>query len=305
MASFINVISKNKLTLSFLLIIVLFISCGVITIKGLFTLGQYTRTIYDHPLVVSNASLNAALNITKMHRSMKDVVLANTPEEIIVAQQAVGDSEWIVFQQLDVVRDTVLGKEGAALEKQTRQLFEDWKPIRDEVVELLNSGNAQGAISITKSKGAHHVFRLETKMLELTSYARTKADTFLNAAEASQSRLENITVVLTLAGVVLCVIIAIVATHFVAKARKRLQGQRDELQMAFSEIKTLRGIIPICSHCKQIRDDRGLWNKMEEYIRGHSDAEFSHGICPSCIKENYPEYSGEILTKQKNAGDSR
>jgi hypothetical protein len=130
-------IKKQTLAPSFLLIILLFLSFGIITIKGLFTLGKLTRTIYEHPLVVSNASLIAALNITKMHRSMKDVVLANSPEEVEWRLNAVAENEHILYRQLDVVRDKILGKEGKALEIQTRQLLENWKPIREEVVRLL------------------------------------------------------------------------------------------------------------------------------------------------------------------------
>ena len=63
-----------------------------------------------------------------------------------------------------------------------------------------------------------------------------------------------------------------------------------ELQRAFAEIKTLHGILPICSSCKKIRDDTGAWHQMEAYIRDHTDAEFSHGLCLDCAKKLYPEY---------------
>lgn len=56
------------------------------------------------------------------------------------------------------------------------------------------------------------------------------------------------------------------------------------------KIRILHGILPICSACKDIRDDKGFWNQIEEYIRDHSDVEFSHGICPSCMKKLYPGY---------------
>ena len=72
-----GIIKKHKLLLSYLLIILLFFSFGIFTINGIVTVGDLTKMIYDHPLVVSNASLNAGLNIAKMHRSMKDVALAN------------------------------------------------------------------------------------------------------------------------------------------------------------------------------------------------------------------------------------
>ena len=63
-----------------------------------------------------------------------------------------------------------------------------------------------------------------------------------------------------------------------------------ELQKALTEIKTLHGILPICASCKKIRDDSGAWHQIESYIRDHSDAEFSHGICADCAKKLYPEY---------------
>ena len=75
--------------------------------------------------------------------------------------------------------------------------------------------------------------------------------------------------------------------------RKQAESQRerliDELQTALSEVKTLRGIIPICSNCKKIRDDEGYWQQVEKYIQDRSDAAFSHGICQECAKKLYPD----------------
>jgi PAS domain S-box-containing protein len=67
----------------------------------------------------------------------------------------------------------------------------------------------------------------------------------------------------------------------------------NELQEAIKEIKTLRGILPICASCKKIRDDKGYWNQIEGYIQKHSDAQFSHGICPECTKKLYPKLYDE------------
>ena len=66
-----------------------------------------------------------------------------------------------------------------------------------------------------------------------------------------------------------------------------------DLQEALAKVKTLRGFIPICSSCKKIRDDKGYWNQIEAYIRDHSEAEFSHGICPECAKKLYPKFYGD------------
>jgi len=75
--------------------------------------------------------------------------------------------------------------------------------------------------------------------------------------------------------------------------RKRAQLEKDklivELTDALRKVKTLSGFFPICSSCKKIRDDNGYWNQIESYIKTHSDAEFSHSICPECAKKLYPD----------------
>lgn len=79
------------------------------------------------------------------------------------------------------------------------------------------------------------------------------------------------------------------------EGRKQNERERDQLienlKKALDEIKTLKGIVPICACCKKIRDDKGFWNHVETYVQEHSHAEFSHGICPECQKELYPRFS--------------
>ncbi|MBW7907447.1 MAG: hypothetical protein H3C50_00785 [Kiritimatiellae bacterium] len=73
----------------------------------------------------------------------------------------------------------------------------------------------------------------------------------------------------------------------------RRKAAEEALQRALQDVKTLRGLIPICAHCKRIRDDRGSWHQLELYIRQRSDAEFSHGICPSCLTDYIGETPAE------------
>ena len=68
----------------------------------------------------------------------------------------------------------------------------------------------------------------------------------------------------------------------------------NELQKAFEEVNILSGLLPICAVCKNIRDDKGYWNKIESYIRSHSKVEFSHGICPDCAQKLYPDLYREV-----------
>ncbi|HBG18205.1 MAG TPA: response regulator [Desulfobulbaceae bacterium] len=67
----------------------------------------------------------------------------------------------------------------------------------------------------------------------------------------------------------------------------------EQLEKALATIKTLSGILPICSRCKKIRDDQGYWEEVELYVEKHSTAEFTHGICPDCIETLYPEINIE------------
>ena len=75
--------------------------------------------------------------------------------------------------------------------------------------------------------------------------------------------------------------------------RKQLEKEKDNLiaglQAALAENKVLRGLIPICSHCKNVRSDEGYWKQIEDYLLEYSDARFSHGICPECAKKFYPD----------------
>lgn len=73
-------------------------------------------------------------------------------------------------------------------------------------------------------------------------------------------------------------------------AEQALAQERDKLEKALAKIKKLNGMLPICASCKKIRDDKGYWSQIEKYIRDHSDVEFSHSICPECVKKLYPDF---------------
>ncbi len=89
---------------------------------------------------------------------------------------------------------------------------------------------------------------------------------------------------------------AVTAVSVIARditKRRQAEEEREhlilELKEALAKIKTLNGLLPICSWCKKIRNDSGYWQQIEVYIRDHSEAEFTHGICPDCLKKSYEE----------------
>ena len=94
------------------------------------------------------------------------------------------------------------------------------------------------------------------------------------------------------------VIFGFICGRIIARLKKTEEDKVkliNKLQQTLSEVKTLRGIIPICASCKNIRDDKGFWRKVESYFKKHSEVKFTHGICPDCAKKLYPNLitSGE------------
>jgi hypothetical protein len=94
--------------------------------------------------------------------------------------------------------------------------------------------------------------------------------------------------------VLLTSVVNFVKENRMVAERNRAQEERErlivELQDALAEVRTLSGLLPICSSCKKIRDDQGYWNQIEDYVLSHSKATFSHSICPECAKKLYPGY---------------
>jgi CheY-like chemotaxis protein len=81
---------------------------------------------------------------------------------------------------------------------------------------------------------------------------------------------------------------------------EQLVERTDELEQALRQVKVLRGLIPICSKCKGVRNEQGYWQRIEEYIQDHSEAQFTHGLCEACMRELYPQAHAE-LTGQPSA----
>lgn len=403
------------LMLGFTALILLFLLFGVVTIYDIQKVSRLSLAIYNHPLVVSNAALQANVSIAKMHRSMKDVVLFHSLSRIQQSIEIVNDEEERVHRQLDIVKNNILGEEGKTLENEARKLFDAWRPIRNEVIGLVHNDQIENAANITIGKGADHVALLEEKMLGLTNYARNKASEFTRESEKVHSRLNVITISFLIVGILISLLVAywsINQTKFAQQninrsesryrtlfnsirdailvadtnrtiidcnpalldlfgyskeevlgkqtlsiykneeefkqmgvaikdhigdpeflytvnykkkdcsvfpgetnvfyllddegrttgfiglirnitERELAQEQQDhliaDLQKTLSEVKTLRGFLPICSHCKNVRDDKGYWNQIEAYIEDHSETEFSHSICPECAKKYFPE----------------
>ena len=80
----------------------------------------------------------------------------------------------------------------------------------------------------------------------------------------------------------------------ILRLNRQLREKNAELEAALAKVKLLSGMLPICSGCKQIRDDKGYWSQVESYVQKHSEATFTHGLCPECSKKYFPGLDDEI-----------
>jgi tetratricopeptide (TPR) repeat protein len=151
--------------------------------------------------------------------------------------------------------------------------------------------NQQNSDRINALQAAHEAQRREQQI------ALLEQEQALATAALERSKLvrAGLVAVVLLAGACL----ALVYARYRSKQRSeaRLQAQAADLRDALARVRTLSGLIPICSHCKKIRDDKQSWHQLERYISDHSDAAFSHGICPDCILEWHGPDAMEVLRR--------
>jgi len=193
--------SKKELNLVMIFSIFTAFLVLVLSLNSLYQVNQIhkvTENIYKHPLKVSNAALNVKLNVIKIHRDMKDVVLFKSDEELLTLIESVNKAEEEVYSNLLIIKKNILGNEGLNLQNKTKILFENWKPIRDEVIDLVNHEKRSRAIEITKGKGAKHVLSLEESASDLYKYAHIKAEGFKAESYEIAKGFEGVTIVITL-----------------------------------------------------------------------------------------------------------
>lgn len=233
----------GRLILSFCVLISIFLLFGLFTLYEIHTAAELTRTIYHHPLIVSNAALQSNISIAKMHRSMKDVVLFKSSSKILRFVNIVNEEEKQVYRNLDIVKKRILGEKGKGLENQARNLFDEWRPIRKEVIGLVRENQREKAADITMGKGADHVTRLETQMLGLMKYARKKASDFMYEAERVHSRLNVVSIIFLVLGILTSLVVAFLTIKQTAAAEKKLQKSEAKYRQIFETNRALKLMI--------------------------------------------------------------
>jgi phosphoserine phosphatase RsbU/P len=200
-------------------------------------------------------------------RSMLAAVLKKSGHEVV--ETANGLEAWEMFQKPDAPRLVIL----------------DWMmPLMDgfEVLRRIRTRETTGTADAATERPYIIMLTTRSEKTDVIAGLNIGADDYLaKPFDAGELRAR------------------VEAGRRLLEMQEQLAEQIRQLRQALDHIKTLQGILPICSFCKKIRDDQGYWNQVEAYISLHSDALFSHSICPECMNEHYPE-----LSKNSNNTDA-
>lgn len=199
---------KNKLIIGFAILTVLIASTGIYGLTEIGVLSNLTVKLYKHPLAVTRAALQADIYIIKMARSMKDARLAKNPDAIDTISKKIDAYETLANKEFVIVSERILGKQGEILAAETIELFKNWKPVRDEILQYLKNGDQEGAIALSKQKGAQFVSQLDSKMTALSDYSNAKGTGFFKTAQAEASSSFYIMVSVIIGSTIVAIILA-------------------------------------------------------------------------------------------------
>jgi signal transduction histidine kinase len=190
-------------------------------------LSGQTANIYNHPLTVSNAVLRINTNIIKIHRSMKDVALAQDLASIKESSGIVDVLEKKVYGDFEIINERFLGEK--IKYRTALDVFTEWKPIRDEVIALMHAGQRIEAADITKGKGAMHVVKLEKAMEALGDFAQMKAADFLFTAEDTKEKAFNTMYLVSIFALIIGTAFAVYLTRSITHPIKGLRAAADKV----------------------------------------------------------------------------
>lgn len=206
-----NIKIGTRLGLAFGIIMVFMGIFSMVAIDKMKELSGLTLKLYRHPFTVSTAAIRIDGNIVKMHRSMKDIALAKNETDIDVMSNLVSEYEKLVYDDFEIIRKRFLGDKTDV--EAAVKMFADWKPIRDEVINLMRSGERQKAADITMTISANYVKNLDQTMRVFIDFARNKADNFVENAGTARDNALNMMYALIAVTLIASIILAIMITR--------------------------------------------------------------------------------------------
>ncbi len=255
---------------------------------------------YDVIITDHNLGDGTAFDVIPLVKDTPVVFATGAGNEVIAAQALkAGASDYLVKDAeggyLQLLMMTVVRAVGRGrAERQARMIFEAMKATSDAV--WINSPDgevifANAAFSALYGHDAGEALRLVAKAVWAPG-----TDAGLEKGETSHRRKDGTVFPVFYSRTAMPGFVVHVSRDISEKKKAEAERERliQELQDALGQVKKLSGLLPTCSSCKMIRDEKGAWNRMEDYISLHSEANFTHGVCPDCVRKLYPEYAEEM-----------
>ncbi len=262
----------TKIGLGFSVLIMLLLLVGIWGLYEINVLYELNQKLYKHPFTVSNAVLRIENNILKMHRDMKDILLAEDEAAIQRYAQEIDKVERETLEDFKVIGARFLGKKQQHLA--TLDLFVKWKSIRAEAMALLNQGLKKQAADITNGKGAAHVDSILMAMDDLNDFAQSKALAFFDEARETATYYRILMYAVLSAALLSGILFTIIFVGKVIKNEQELRDDKAFIDNALdSQTDTFFVFDPNTG--KALR-----WNRAFREISGYSDEEIAANIAP-------------------------
>lgn len=300
----------------FIIIATMMIGSKVNSLYQIHLMKDITNEIFNSPFKISNAALAAQAEVYKIHRDMKDIVLAESDNELQRDIAEVDKQEQHAYMYLAIIRQSVNDNEGKQLELQTRELLHEWKPIRDEVIKLVKENKRDEAIAITKAKGANQVSQIEKSTSKLNLYAKKKANNYKDYSDSMHTEFVNISLFIG-AGVLL--LLFLIAYYTISRISNYIL-KTSHLTEVISVIRAVNQLIvreksrhklvqDICNILVTNRVYGNAWialyddSKHIEYITSADNSEnftefknrLENGWIPPCIQNIDDQKDGHLL----------
>jgi len=222
-------------------------------------------------------------NLINIQNGMRDFVTMGDAPALALCRRCIQHEPELYDQLVTLTRDN------AAQQQRLKDLSVAMKDVFSYDARLIDIYKQRGAVAVLRTEQTGEGRTITGHALDILktfSAAEQKLlDTRDAAEQADYHNAERLLIASSALAAVLLVLASFMASREMAH-RRRVEIEREkliaELQQTLAEVKTLSGLIPICAWCKSVRNDQGYWQTVEQYVHSHSDASFSHSICPSC-----------------------
>ncbi|MDH4451350.1 MAG: methyl-accepting chemotaxis protein [Rhodoferax sp.] len=214
-----NLRIRVRLFVGFGILVAMLMASSLLAVRDMNTLASQTKKLYDHPMAVTNAILAVDGNIIRMHRSMKDVALSKTPEDVQAAAKAVDGYEAQAYADMKIVQSQFLGP--PKMVDDIMRAIAEWKPIRDRVIAHMMEDKTAEAAAITKTEGAAKVAEISKTIRDLNDWAKNKAASFVENAETTRSDSILQFLLINALGIVIAVVVSFIISNSIANPVSR------------------------------------------------------------------------------------